>query len=230
MLINDWLKVCQSEVPSCFQQSSYWEHGHVWQRKSTCGTGKQNIQYTVSVSSHPTHRYWGRREGEAAGNFFFLQFSLFPTSALSVCSHAGCLPPAVGKPSLGNWGSTLNLVNSCLRCTAHIARVLLFLVPRSGILQPICMRLNSKTHLQLLYFFIHVGKHLTRRKKERNFVFEKMHKPETAGTFGKSKPGFYHQVRVIFTIFCFQSPAGSENCLFTGIWKNQESHSVSWQS
>lgn len=66
-------------------------------------------------------------------------------------------------------------------------------------------------------FFIHVGKHLTRRKKERNFVFEKMHKPETAGTFGKSKPGFYHQVMVIFTIFCFQSPVGSTNCLFTGI-------------
>lgn len=42
--------------------------------KTTCGTGKQKFQYTVSVLSHPTHRYWGRREGEAAGNFFFCNF------------------------------------------------------------------------------------------------------------------------------------------------------------
>lgn len=93
---------------SCNKVKSPFIHQRTWPRICIPGNIRENllmVQWNEifhgepSASSHPARKDWGE---DGRGNhwnsfFFFLQFSLFPPSALPAESHS----------SLGSWGSAL---------------------------------------------------------------------------------------------------------------------------
>lgn len=106
---------------SCNKVKSPFIHQRTWPRICIPGNIRENllmVQWNEifhgepSASSHPARKDWGE---DGRGNhwnsffFFFLQFSLFPPSALPAESHS----------SLGSWGSALlPLPQSCVGHTA----------------------------------------------------------------------------------------------------------------
>lgn len=100
-LINDWLKLQQSEIPFYSPEDlATYLYPRKYQRKSAHGTVKWNIPWrALSLITPCSQRLGGGWKGKSLefSWFFFLQFSLFPPSALPAESHS----------SLGSWGSAL---------------------------------------------------------------------------------------------------------------------------
>lgn len=145
-LINDWLKLQQSEIPSFI-------HQRTWPRICIPGNIREKLFMVQinkifhgqpSASSHPPCKDWGRMEGEVTGILFFLPFPLFPLSAPSAesqISFHGKTQP--GEMRLSSFSSPPKLVwTHCVQ------------------------RIKSKSHLHI---FMCVGK----GSKTRNSVFGK---------------------------------------------------------